>query len=56
MPQKQSQQDLFGQTASILKKVRSELSSRLKEIELQILVNEGGLTNLHELRSSETSG
>ena len=56
MPQKQSEQDLFGQTASILQKVRSELSNRLKEIELQILVNEGGLKNHHELRSLEASG
>ena len=56
MPQKQSEQDLFGQTANILQKVRSELSNRLKEIELQILVNEGGLKNLHELRSPEASG
>jgi len=39
MPLKQSELDLFGQTASILQIMRSELSNRLKEIELQILVN-----------------
>jgi hypothetical protein len=56
MLHKQSEQNLFGQTASILQKVRSELSNRLKEIELQILVNEGGLKNHNELRSLEASG